>query len=122
MQELRFALEELFGWRCGRCGGSGYTSRLHRSTERCINEPYAFPHCAAFEEVKRDLLEILDDRYDRKSTLITSQLPVDHWHAYLTDPTLADAILDRLVHNSYRLRLNGASMRKQKSVAADRKS
>jgi hypothetical protein len=50
------------------------------------------------EEVKRDLLEILDDRYDRRSTLITSQLPVDQWHAHLADPMLADAILDRLVH------------------------
>jgi DNA replication protein DnaC len=79
------------------------------------------------EDVKRDLLEILDDRYDRRSTLITSQLPVDQWHAYLADPTLADAILDRLVHNSYRLALSGASMRKQKTetqntAAAKRKS
>jgi len=49
----------------------------------------------------RDLLEILDDRYDRRSTLMTSQLPVDQWHAYLGDRTVADAILDRLVHNSY---------------------
>lgn len=67
------------------------------------------------DELKRDLLEILDDRYDRKSTLITSQLPVDQWHAFLADPTLADAILDRLVHNSYRLALTGGSMRKQKT-------
>jgi len=67
------------------------------------------------EEVKRDLLEILDDRYDRRSTLITSQLPIDQWHAHLADPTLADAILDRVVHNSYRLALSGASMRKQKT-------
>jgi DNA replication protein DnaC len=66
-------------------------------------------------EVKRDLLEILDDRYDRKSTLITSQLPVDQWHTFLADPTLADAILDRLVHNSYRLALNGSSMRKRRT-------
>ena len=64
----------------------------------------------------RDLLEILDDRYDRKSTLITSQLPVDQWHTYLGDRTVADAILDRLVHNSYRLELNGESMRKRRAV------
>ncbi len=64
----------------------------------------------------RDLLEILDDRYDRKSTLITSQLPVDQWHTYLGDRTVADAILDRLVHNSYRLALNGESMRKRRSL------
>jgi DNA replication protein DnaC len=67
---------------------------------------------------RRDLLEILDDRYDRKSTLITSQLPVEQWHAYLEDPTIADAILDRLIHNSYRLALKGDSMRKQKTTAS----
>jgi DNA replication protein DnaC len=68
------------------------------------------------DQTKRDLLEILDDRYDRRATLVTSQLPVDQWHTYLADPTLADAILDRLVHNSYRLTLKGESMRKQKTV------
>jgi len=61
------------------------------------------------DAIRRDLLEILDDRYDRKSTLITSQLPVDQWHIYLEDPTVADAILDRLIHNSYRLALKGAA-------------
>ena len=70
------------------------------------------------DPIRRDLLEILDDRYDRKSTLITSQLPVEQWHTYLEDPTVADAILDRLIHNSYRLALKGESMRKQKTTAA----
>lgn len=64
---------------------------------------------------QRDLLEIIDDRYDRRSTLVTSQLPVKHWHDILADPTLADAILDRLVHNAYKLELKGESMRKSKS-------
>ena len=59
-------------------------------------------------------LEIRYDRYDRRSKLITSQIPVEQWHAYLQDPTIADAILDRLIHNSYRLALKGESMRKQK--------
>ena len=68
------------------------------------------------EQTRRDLLEILDDRYDKKSTLITSQLPVEQWHAYPGDPTLADAILDRVVHNSYRLNLTGESMRKKKTT------
>jgi len=68
----------------------------------------------------RDLLEILDDRYDRGSTLITSQLPVDQWHAYLGDRTVADAILDRLVHNSYRLALSGDSMRKRRASGTKR--
>lgn len=70
------------------------------------------------DQIKRDLLEILDDRYDRRSTIITSQLPVDQWHLFLGDPTLADAILDRIVHNAYRVTLTGDSMRKQKAVAA----
>jgi DNA replication protein DnaC len=70
------------------------------------------------DESVRDLLEILDDRYDRRSTLVTSQLPVDQWHAYLGDRTLADAILDRLVHNAYRLTLKGESMRKHKAPDA----
>jgi DNA replication protein DnaC len=64
---------------------------------------------------RSDLLEILDDRVHSKATIITSQLPVDHWHAYLNDPTLADAILDRVVHSSYRLDLNGESMRKTRA-------
>ncbi|MDP3197663.1 IS21-like element helper ATPase IstB [Tabrizicola sp.] len=67
------------------------------------------------DQTQRDLLEILDDRYDKKSTILTSQLPVEQWHACLGDPTLADAILDRLVHNSYRLNLSGDSMRKRKT-------
>ena len=67
------------------------------------------------DQTRRDLLELLDDRYDRKSTILTSQLPVEQWHAYLADPTLADAILDRLVHNSYRINLSGDSMRKRSS-------
>jgi len=68
------------------------------------------------DEIKRDLLEILDDRYTKKSTMVTSQLPVNTWHVWLDEPTLADAILDRLVHNSHRLNLNGPSLRAQKSV------
>ena len=55
---------------------------------------------------RHDLLEILDDRYQTGSTLVTSQLPVEHWHDSLGDPTLADAILDRLIHNAYRLTID----------------
>lgn len=71
------------------------------------------------EDTKRDLLEIMDDRYDKASTLITSQLPVEKWHVYLNDPTLADAILDRLVHNAYRLSLKGDSMRARHTAPVD---
>ncbi len=57
-------------------------------------------------------MEIVEDRYGAGSTLITSQLPVDAWHEVINEPTFADAILDRLVHNAYRLELDGQSMRK----------
>jgi len=66
-------------------------------------------------EQRRDLLEILEDRHDNRSTIVTSQLPLDQWHHIIGDPTLADAILDRLVHNAYKINLKGESMRKNKS-------
>lgn len=64
-------------------------------------------------EQRRDLLEIMDDRHGKGSTIVTSQVPVDHWHEVIGDPTIADAILDRLVHNAHRLVLKGESLRKQ---------
>ena len=66
-------------------------------------------------EQQRDLLEILEDRHGTRSTLVTSQLPVDKWYDIIGDPTLADAIMDRLIHNAYKINLKGESMRKQKS-------
>jgi DNA replication protein DnaC len=73
-------------------------------------------------ENRRDLLEILDDRYGNRSTLITSQLPVGKWYEYLDDPTLADAILDRVVHNAYKIELKGESMRKKKGTPREEKT
>ena len=67
---------------------------------------------------RRDLMEIVEDRHGRGSTLITSQLPVATWHEVIGEPTLADAILDRIVHNAYRLELDGPSMRKLKAIEA----
>ena len=64
----------------------------------------------------RDLLEIVEDRYDAGSLLITSQIPVDRWHDMIGIPTLADAILDRVIHNAYRIDLTGESLRKQRSA------
>jgi hypothetical protein len=63
------------------------------------------------DENRRDGLELLADRYDRRATIVTSQLPVEHWHEALGDPPLADAILDRLVHNASKMNLRGESMR-----------
>jgi DNA replication protein DnaC len=68
---------------------------------------------ASLKDIQRqDLLEILDDRDGTRSTIITSQLPADRWHEYLGDPTIADAILDRVVHRAHRLTLGGPSRRK----------
>jgi DNA replication protein DnaC len=66
-------------------------------------------------EQARDLLEIVEDRYDAGSVMITSQIPVDRWHDMIGVPTLADAILDRVIHNAYRIDLSGDSLRKQRS-------
>jgi DNA replication protein DnaC len=65
---------------------------------------------------KRDLLEILDDRYQKRSTILAGQLPIENWHDWIADPALADAILDRVVHNAYRLHLSGESQRKTRGL------
>jgi DNA replication protein DnaC len=69
-------------------------------------------------EQRRDLMEIVDDRHDRASTIITSQVPVDHWHEHIGNPTIADAVLDRLVHGAHRLDIKGDSIRKLKAEKA----
>ncbi len=61
------------------------------------------------------MLEIVDDRHGSRSTLLAGQLPITHWHEHIGDPTLADAICDRLIHNAHKLTLKGASMRKTRS-------
>jgi DNA replication protein DnaC len=68
---------------------------------------------------RRDLLEIVEDRYEARSIIVTSQMPVDHWYEIIGSPTIADAILDRLVHNSYRIELTGESLRKAKRADLD---
>ncbi len=71
---------------------------------------------------RRDFLEICDDRYQRRSLMLTSQVPVTHWHEQIGDPTIADSILDRIVHNAYRVELNGESMRKTKDRKREEES
>ena len=68
------------------------------------------------DENRRDVLEVLEDRHGRSATLVTSQFPVEHWHEALGNPPLADAILDRLLHNAYKITLRGDSMRKRHAV------
>jgi len=67
------------------------------------------------EEQLHDLLEILEDRYGFRSTLVSSQLPLKHWHEQIGDPTIADPILDRLVHNAYKINSEGGSITKKKA-------
>jgi DNA replication protein DnaC len=68
---------------------------------------------------RRDLLEILEDRHGRSSTMVTSQLPVEHWHEIIGDPTIAGAILDRLVHNAHRLILKSENLRKRRRQTSE---
>ena len=93
--------------------GDGRHARLLKSLARVellILDDWGLAPMTA--EQRRDLLEIMEDRHGRASTIVTSQLPVEHWHDIIGDPTIADAILDRLVHNAHRLALKGESLRK----------
>jgi DNA replication protein DnaC len=95
-------------------GDGSYMKRLNElaKIDSLILDDFGLINLTA--ENRRDLLEIFDDRHGRKSTIITSQLPIKLWHETINDGTLADAILDRLVHNAYKLELKGESMRKIK--------
>lgn len=94
----------------------GSLMRLHKKLSRCaLLVVDDFGVAAVAGKQYRDLLEILDDRQGAGATLITSQFPVSQWHEVINDATVADAILDRLVHNAYRLELKGESLRKSRS-------
>jgi DNA replication protein DnaC len=93
-------------------GDGRYLTRLQQlaKTQLLILDDWGIEPLGEGE--KRILLEVLDDRFERSSTLIASQLPTDLWHPFLADPTLADAILDRILHSAYRIELKGESLRK----------
>src|SRR5215472_12592617 len=96
--------------------GDGRFARLFRTlvkTDLLILDDWGPDRLSAAS--RRDLMEIVEDRHGSGSTLITSQLPIDKWHDIIGEPTFADAILDRIVHNAYRLELDGPSMRKLKA-------
>jgi hypothetical protein len=93
--------------------GDGRFPRLFRSITKAqllILDDWGPERLTATQ--RRDLMEIVEERYGRGATMITSQLPINTWHDVIGDPTFADAILDRIVHNAYRLELEGQSMRK----------
>ena len=99
--------------------GDGRYARLLRSlsvVQLLIVDDFGL--AAVDAAARHDLLEILEERYGRRSTIITSQFPVDHWHDLIGDPTYADAILDRIVHNAHRIDLSGPSLRKERKSAA----
>ena len=94
--------------------GEGRLSRLIAALERVnllILDDWG-PEPLTVDQ-RRDLLEIVDDRYDKGSLLITSQVPVSQWHDVIADPTLGDAILDRIIHNAHRVELKGDSLRRR---------
>jgi DNA replication protein DnaC len=68
------------------------------------------------DEERRDLFEVMEERYDRASTLIAAQVPIEHWHESIVGSTLADAILDRLIHNAHTITLKGESVRKRTAI------
>ena len=100
--------------------GDGRFPRLFRrltKTQLMILDDWGPEQLTATQ--RRDLMEIVEDRYGTASTMITSQLPLKSWHDVIGDPTFADAILDRIVHNAYRLELEGESMRKTTANMSD---
>ena len=97
-----------------RANGS-YTKRMEQLAKMDVLILDDWGLVSLNQEQRRDLLEVLDDRHDKKATIVTSQLPLKLWHENINDNMLADAILDRLIHQAYRLELKGDSMRKIKS-------
>jgi DNA replication protein DnaC len=97
-------------------GDGQYGKRLQELSKMDVLVLDDFGLSALSEAQQWDLLEILDDRHNKCSTVVTSQIPVKLWHDTLNDKTLADAILDRLIHNAHRLEMKGESMRKKQST------
>jgi DNA replication protein DnaC len=101
----------------GLARGDGRYARMLKSLARVqvlILDDWGITPLTA--EQRRDLLEIVDDRHGRASTVVTSQLPVAHWHEHIGNPTIADAVLDRLVHTAHRIELRGESLRKLRAA------
>jgi DNA replication protein DnaC len=90
-------------------------TRVGKSVCRSADQPDDWGLEPLGPEQRRDLLEIVEEQYGRGATQITSQIPVERWIDLIGDPTLADAILDRLVHNAHRIQLRGESLRKKKA-------
>jgi len=94
-------------------GDGRYTKILSALAKKDLLVLDDWGFAALTEEHRKDFLEVVEDRYDCRSTVMISQVPIEHWHTTIGDPTLADAILDRLIHNAYKINLKGDSMRKK---------
>ncbi len=95
------------------------TKSFKMSKSACHQRPSTYDDWGTHtlnDQQRLDLLEIFEERYRRKSTLITAQLPVAQWHDMIGEPTIADAILDRIIHNAHRIALEGDSMRRKKAT------
>ena len=101
-------------------GDGSYTKLMSQllKTDLLILDDWGIQKVSAAQ--RNDLMEVIEDRHGRRSTLIASQLPTDHWHEYIGEATIADAILDRLLHGAHRINLTGESMRKTKENLTDR--
>jgi DNA replication protein DnaC len=101
-------------------GDGSYTKLMNQllKTDLLILDDWGIQKVSAAQ--RNDLMEVIEDRHGRRSTLIASQLPTDHWHEYIGEATIADAILDRLLHGAHRINLIGESMRKTKEELTDR--
>jgi DNA replication protein DnaC len=101
-------------------GDGSYTKLMNQllKTDLLILDDWGIQKVSAAQ--RNDLMEVIEDRHGRRSTLIASQLPTEYWHEYIGEATIADAILDRLLHGAHRLNLTGESMRKTKAQLTDR--
>jgi DNA replication protein DnaC len=109
---LYFRVPRLFGELAQARADGSYTRKLY-AIARCdllVLDDWGIAPFA--DQQRRDLLEIIDDRYGRRSTLVAAQVPTEKWHEVIADPTIADAILDRILHNAYKIQMKGESMRK----------
>lgn len=101
-------------------GDGSYTKLMNQllKTDLLILDDWGIQKISAAQ--RNDLMEVIEDRHGRRSTLIASQLPIEHWHEYIGEATIADAVLDRLLHGAHRLNLTGDSMRKTKAKLTER--
>src|SRR5437773_500058 len=106
LDRLALLVDQQWNWRQNQALTRRVLAARLRGTD-CVMAPMS-------EAERRDFWEIAEDRYQTRSMILTSQLPVSRWHEQIGDPTLADGILDRLVHNAHRIEMRGDSMRKKK--------